>query len=189
MIISPDLTKVNKINADKLESTQRNQLMIDNHNQEGLGMMTSINKFCQKQRGLILTEALVSLGLLGFGMLAFTKLQVTFFEGNSLAQQRVEATTFAQEKIEELRYLEDMKVPISSQQEALSGGNATYTRSWTIVDYTVPKYKSISVTVSWPTKTGEIQSINLTTVITSGEPALSGKLISQPVSIFPNMSQ
>ena len=56
-----------------------------------------------KQNGSLLLEVLISVMILAIGILALGKLQAQLVKGNSLSNQKIEATNLAQIKIEEFK--------------------------------------------------------------------------------------
>jgi len=58
-----------------------------------------------KQKGYTLLEVLIALGLLGFGLLAVSTMQVTAIKTNARASSMSQGTTLAQAKAEELMNL------------------------------------------------------------------------------------
>lgn len=146
------------------------------------------------QRGVSLIEALVSFGVMSFGMMAVVGMQATLRSNGDLARQRAEAVRIAQDAIEEWRGFTTLVTTADrtaysdiTTQADLSvsppGGNATYVlkRSVTIesgVAGTVtPARRHLTVDVDWVDRRGETQSVRLVSSIAGIEPELSASLV------------
>lgn len=137
----------------------------------------------QRQRGFTLMEALVSLLVMAFGMLAIAGFQVTLSRNADVAKQRTEATRLAQEKLEQLRsfpnltaYANQMVSSTIGTQETITT-NATYTRTWGVAAAgTVDTGRAVVVGVNWADRAGAAQQVQLFSSISASDPAEVGGL-------------
>jgi Tfp pilus assembly protein PilV len=161
-----------------------------------------------RTRGVSLVEALVALAAMAIGMLGIVGMQATLRGNSDLAKQRSEAVRLAQEAVEEWRAMTAMaatagRVAYSDittmAPEDIPGTNATYrlTRTVARMDLdddvadidTLPRAKSLRVSLNWTDRTGANQSVSLSTAIagvmselgaTLAVPPADGDLISRP---------
>ena len=113
------------------------------------------------QSGFTLIEVLISIGILGVGIMAISLMQAHFAGGNSQSRQFIRATDIAMNQIETLSNITDLS------DTALNTGNQTriintyerdYTLSWTVTDNNDGTL-SINVSVSW-NDNGQIRNLN-----------------------------
>lgn len=135
------------------------------------------------QRGFTLIEALVSLLVLAFGLLAIASFQITLSRNSDVAKQRTEATRLAQEKLEQLRtyptltvYGNQMVSSTNLTQETITT-NTDFTRSWAVTTAgSVDTGRTLTVTVAWADRTGATQQVQLFSNISSSDPSEVGGL-------------
>ncbi len=143
------------------------------------------------QRGFSLAEILITLLVMGIGLVALAKFQGGLLQGSDLAKQRTVAANLAQDKMEELRNFETVTGSSASYSSIASGtdtqtvGNATFTITSAITSNTNPTYKTANVTVSWTDQDNVGQSVNLVSQISDNAPELSGGLLKDPTEIEP----
>lgn len=113
------------------------------------------------QSGFTLLEVLISIGILGVGIMAISLMQAHFAVGNSQSRQFIRATDIAMNQIETLSNITNTSAP------DLGSGNHTwiidtyerdYTLSWTVTpngDGTL----SVAVSVSW-NDNGLVRNLN-----------------------------
>lgn len=160
--------------------------------------MRSTSKRCS--RGVSLVEALVALAAMGIGMLGIVGMQATLRGNSDLAKQRAEAVRFAQEAVEEWRAITVMgatpnrlaysQLATTGTAEVIAGSNGSFSRTRIVVPMdsrngvpeidTLPRAKSLQVTVSWNDRTGESQSVSLSTAIAGVMPELAATLAVPP---------
>ena len=138
------------------------------------------------QRGFTLIEALVSLLVLAFGLLAVAGFQVTLSRNSDVAKQRTEATRLAQEKLEQLRAFPSLTAYGSQMVSSTSGPsgteetittNADFKRSWAVsAAGTVDTGRSIVVTVTWTDRAGVTDQVQLLSSISASDPTEVGGL-------------
>ncbi len=109
-----------------------------------------------RQGGFTLLEVIMAISILTVGLLAVGAMQVSAIYGNSLAGRMTEATSMAEEKLEELLSLEYTLTSTNAdleEGEHSGGTDAGYTTTWTVVNNSpVPNTKEITVTVTWRDK-------------------------------------
>jgi len=113
----------------------------------------------REEKGFTLLEVIISISILTIGILAVASMQATALRGDSFAQSRTEASTWAQDKMEEF-----MAIPFDSTKlnigysETDTPGN--YTVTVNVANGPVNNTRSITVTVNQGAK----QIIQLTGV-------------------------
>jgi type IV pilus assembly protein PilV len=99
--------------------------------------------------GFTLIEVIIAISLLAVGLLAVASMQISAITGNAQANRVTEATTAAQDKLEELMALDyNNSGDLSEGQHADT--DPPYDRTWTVTDDPggVTDTKRITVTVS-----------------------------------------
>lgn len=121
----------------------------------------------RSSRGVSLIEALVAMTVVGIGMVSLVGVQGHLRFNADVSKQRSEAIRLGQNAIETARAFSDL-----SQYDSLADltdppvtiGNASYTVARTVNAGAAPmQAKSMSVTVSWNDRTGEMLSVRLNT--------------------------
>ncbi len=116
-----------------------------------------MSKLLNCQKGVTILEVMISMVILGFGILGLAPLIVISMYGNSYSHEVTSANAIAQEKIEQLK-----EAPSFSPlpwQETVSGVHNSFTRTTTVDDNTtdvsIPSgvYR-ITVNVSWTDQKG-----------------------------------
>jgi type IV pilus modification protein PilV len=141
-----------------------------------------------QQRGVSLIEALVAMAVMSIGMLGLVGLQTSLRSTSDVAKQRSEAVRLAQERVEEARafvYLDTTAnvadytdMTEGTVDETLVRTNATYLRQRTVTTLPSPrKGKTVQVNVSWTDRTGQTQSVQLSTVVAGIAPELAATLV------------
>ena len=153
--------------------------------------MNMINSSRRSQVGFTLIEALVSLVVMGFGILAMAGMQAGLSRNADDAKQRTEAIRLAQEKIEFFRSFTGIDSTVVGQGaisatalnwNALAGSadsittNAVYTRTWRIGGSASDSLRGLTVNVAWTDRTGAAQAVSLSSVLSKSNPADSGFL-------------
>lgn len=134
-------------------------------------------------RGFALIEALVTLMVVSFGMLAVAGFQITLSLNADVAKQRTEATRLAQQKLEQLRtfdtltaYGTQMVSSTTGTQETITT-NASFTRTWGITSAGTPDTgRAVAVTVAWTDRAGNAQEVKLLSHVSASDPLLTGSL-------------
>jgi len=114
-----------------------------------------------KEKGFTLVELIVATVVFGILASGMATLMAALIQSNEFARDMTEATTLAENKIEELKNM-DSESAISGSDEAAPG----YSRSWTVEDG-VPQagMKEITVNVSWFDSQERAHSVNLMTLL------------------------
>ena len=122
----------------------------------------------KEPKGFSMIEMLIALVILSVSLLALASLMGVVTRNNSYGSHLTEATTFAQDRLEELRATQwALIIPNTTATDQRVGSTGiVYTRSWTAVpDSPAPNdtLKRITVIVNWNDRTDH--SINLLSVI------------------------
>ncbi|MDO8250785.1 MAG: InlB B-repeat-containing protein [Rhodoferax sp.] len=143
------------------------------------------------QLGFSIIEALISVVIMGFGILSLAGMQGALSRNSDDAKQRTEAVRLAQEKIESLRSYTGISSTVVGQGttsntalnwNALTGStdsittNAVYTRTWTIGGASGDPMRGLTVSVAWTDRANEAQTISLSSVLSKTDPSDSGFL-------------
>lgn len=113
-------------------------------------------------KGFSLIEVLIALVILSIALLGLAGLMVTTTRGNSYGSHMTEATTFAQDKLEELRASQWSAIPLGNNSDQRIGSTGiNYTRSWNVAQN--GSLRTITTTISWNDRTNH--QISLISVI------------------------
>lgn len=106
-------------------------------------------KLSLKSKGFSLIEVLISLVILSIALLGLAGLMVTATKNNSFGGHMTEATTFAQDKLEELRAVRwENIIPNKMGIDQRTGSTGTsYIRNWNAVQN--GNLKTITITINW----------------------------------------
>ena len=113
------------------------------------------------QSGFTLIEVLISIGILGVGIMAISLMQAHFTGGNSQSRQFIRATDIAMNQIETLSNITDLSdtdLDSGNHTETIDTYERDYTLSWTVTnngDGTL----SVDVSVSW-NDNGVVRNLN-----------------------------
>ena len=112
--------------------------------------------------GFTLIEVLIALVILSVPLLALAGLMAMTSQNTSFGGHMTEASTMAQDKLEELRATLWNSIPEGTREDRPSGSTGIqYNRSWTAV--TDGNLKTVSVIVNWTDRTNHF--VRLLTVI------------------------
>jgi type IV pilus assembly protein PilV len=116
----------------------------------------------RKPKGFTLIEVLIALVILSISLLALAGFMVTTTKNNAFGAHMTEATTFAQDKLEELKISQwENMVSGSDQRKGSTGIN--YSRNWTVAESETRDLRTITITINWSDRFNH--SIKLFTVI------------------------
>jgi type IV pilus assembly protein PilV len=107
-------------------------------------------------RGFSLIEILIALVILSISLLALAALMVTTTQNNSFGGHLTEASTFAQDKIEELRVTPwALIIPNTTGIDPKPFSNIPnyYTRTWTIAQDATGNIRTVTITINWTDQT------------------------------------
>lgn len=142
----------------------------------------------RRQRGVSLIEALVALAVMAFGMLGVVGMQGSMRLNADIAKQRSEAVRIAQEAVENRRsfWLLGIVANEKSYADITSTAGAevlgiTSNTAFTVTETAANppgggRTKVLYVDVAWVDRTGQNQSVRLSTNVTGNMPELSGAL-------------
>ena len=116
----------------------------------------------RKPKGFTLIEVLVALVILSISLLAIAGFMFTTTKNNAFGAHMTEATTFAQDKIEELKTSAWENMVSGSDQKRGSTG-INYSRNWTITESEARDLRAITLIINWSDRFNH--SIKLFTVI------------------------
>ena len=126
---------------------------------EGRGVNLSM-----KSKGFTLIEILVALIILAISLLALAGLMVTTTTNNSYGGHLTEATTFAQDRLEELRATAWNNI-VSGADTRTGANGIVYTRTWTVATNVGGNLRTIAITINWndkgPHSISVLSAINL----------------------------
>ncbi|KAF0190780.1 MAG: hypothetical protein FD165_2449 [Gammaproteobacteria bacterium] len=142
-----------------------------------------MNRLAKHTQGFSMVEVLVSLTILGFGLLALAKLQATTLFGADRAKQITEAINAGQAAMENLRnfatigdYVGIVNESYDTTATASSWDNTIYSLDST-VDDTDKNYKKIRMDVSWTDQRNEPQTVTLSSTISRSDPVVGGRFM------------
>ena len=129
-----------------------------------------------RQRGFTLVEALISLVVMAFGMLALSGMQVSLSRNADVAKQRTEAMRLAQARIEQMRSFSGISTGavnwngLDAVANTTTTTNATFTVASTMGGVDADAMRTVNVAVTWVDRTGAPQAINIASVISQTDP-------------------
>jgi prepilin-type N-terminal cleavage/methylation domain-containing protein len=119
-------------------------------------------KRLKTSKGFTLLEMLIAMTILSVALLGLGQMMLLSIRGTSFGNKVTEATTFAQDKMEELRTV-DWNA-LQDGNDSISGSQGIqYQRSWTVVP--TGKMKTINLAVNWNDDFDHL--IQITSVITN----------------------
>jgi type IV pilus assembly protein PilV len=119
-------------------------------------------KVFKRSNGFSLIEVIIALFILAVALLALAGLMVSTTKNNSFGGHMTEASTFAQDKVEELKISSWGNVVSGADTRAGSTG-INYSRTWTVTDNTNGTQRWVNIRVNWNDLTSH--SINFLSVI------------------------
>ena len=119
-------------------------------------------KLSLRPKGFTLLEVLVATIVLSVSLLALANLMMIAIKNTSFGGHMTEASTMAQDKIEELKSALWTSIPEGTNLDQVKGSTGvSYSRRWNVV--TDGNSKTVSVTVNWMDQTNHF--VRLLTVI------------------------
>ena len=101
-----------------------------------------------RSKGFSLVEVLIALLILAICLLALAGLMVTTTRNSSFSGHMTEASTFAQDKLEQLRVSPWAGVA-TGNDTTLGSTGITYTRNWTVTPNADGHQRWVSITINW----------------------------------------
>jgi Tfp pilus assembly protein PilV len=126
--------------------------------------------------GFTLVEAMIVIGILTFGLLALSTMQIKAMHGSDRGRHATNAAAIAENKMERLQqdpwasiavtggFVAD---PVEQNTIQLDGGSISeraYSVSYQITDVQASFTRAIDVQVSWTEEGGEVRSITLSSI-------------------------
>lgn len=102
-----------------------------------------------KSKGFSLIEVLISLVILSISLLALAGLMVYTTKSNSWGGHMTEATTFAQDTLEQLRVTPWAGLIAGNDWRRGDQSGIRYNRTWTVAPNADDTLRTITVTVTW----------------------------------------
>ena len=113
--------------------------------------------------GFTLLEVIVAISILTFGLLAVASMQMTAIRGNYNASNITEATTVAQDRLEDLMgllYSDPLLAPGNGLSDPAPPSPSGYTITYDVLDNNpMMNTRLITVTVQWQDKGVQKQSV------------------------------
>ena len=109
--------------------------------------------FLIRSKGFSLVEVMIALLILAIALLALAGLMVTTTRNSSFGGHMTEASTFAQDRLEQLRV--SPWAGVAAGNDTIQGSTGiTYTRNWTVTPNADGTQRWVSITLTWtdPTK-------------------------------------
>jgi type IV pilus modification protein PilV len=120
-----------------------------------------LNKHARKPKGFTLIEVVISLIILGIGILAVAAMQVTSTKGGYFSSNVTHATILAQDKLEYLKNLSYSHSDLSNGQYNEGPISGTiFARQYMIAEDAGNSIKTITVTVQWTDRGNRIISLS-----------------------------
>lgn len=138
-----------------------------------------------KHQGQTLVEVLITVLIIGVGVISLLKFQNYLAYEDSLTQQKGDAIILAMKDIETAKDFQVLNntsgytsyQSIASTTSTTTVANTVFTITRTVTSFTNPSYKRVDVNVSWTDRYGGAQSIRLVTNIAAIDPTNSATIM------------
>lgn len=142
-------------------------------------MEATIGRGRRRAGGFTLVEVMIVVGILTFGLLALSAMQIKAMHGSNRGRHATNAAAIAENKMEQLQqapwatigvtggFIPDPVDPVEQSTIQLDGGTSlerAYSVSYQIADVEATFTRAIDVQVSWTEEGGENRSITLSSV-------------------------
>jgi prepilin-type N-terminal cleavage/methylation domain-containing protein len=140
-------------------------------------MEATIGQARQRTSGFTLVEVMIVIGILTFGLLALSAMQIQAMHGGDRGRHATNAAAVAESRMEQLQqdpwasiaatggFVND---PVENNNVQLDVGSSineiAYNVSYQITDVQASFMRAIDVQVSWTEKGGEIRSVTLSSI-------------------------
>jgi prepilin-type N-terminal cleavage/methylation domain-containing protein len=140
-------------------------------------MEATIGQARQRTSGFTLVEVMIVIGILAFGLLALSAMQIQAMHGSDRGRHATNAAAVAESRMEQLQqdpwtsiaptggFVSD---PVAQNNVQLDVGSSineiAYNVSYQITDMQASFTRAIDVQVSWTEKGGEIRSVTLSSI-------------------------
>ena len=116
----------------------------------------------KESKGFTLIEVLITLIILSISLLALAGLMATTTRSNAYGGHITEATTFAQDRMEQFRATRWQDIPVGTGSDQVSGSTGiSYARAWNVVQS--GNLRTVTITINWMDRTNH--SIRLLSAI------------------------
>ena len=107
-----------------------------------------VQPFIDPNAGFTLVESMLTVAIMGVGLLALAGLQITALRGNDLSRRMTTAVSIAEQKLEQLKNTPYTNIQTEAASE-VTASNLHFTRQVTVTNGPLPNTKRVSVLVSW----------------------------------------
>jgi type IV pilus assembly protein PilV len=122
-----------------------------------------VQPFIDPNAGFTLVESMLTVAIMGIGLLALAGLQVTALRGNDLSRRMTTAVSIAEQRLEQLKNTPYTNIQAEATSE-VTASNLHFTRQVTVTNGPLPNTKSVSVLVSWQDQS-QTHTLQLATII------------------------
>jgi Tfp pilus assembly protein PilV len=132
-----------------------------------------------RQFGCTLTEALITLAILSFGVAGVARLQLDLLRATGQGKARTEALALAEARIEQLRTITrpDPYGTTSGSELNLAGSNSRFDLQWTIDRSPSGAHYDVRVSTHWRDARGLNQEVRLDTLLPATDPAWAARTL------------
>jgi type II secretory pathway pseudopilin PulG len=136
-------------------------------------------KETRRQTGCTLTEALITLAILSFGVTGVTRLQMDLLRATGQGKARTEALALAQARIEQLRTVTrpDPYATTSGSAPDLAGSNVRFELRWEINTVPGGTHYEVQVSAHWVDARGHDRDVRLDTLLPATDPAWAARTL------------
>jgi hypothetical protein len=130
------------------------------------------------QGGCTLTEALITLAILSFGVASIVRLQLDLLLATGQGKARTEALALVEARLEQLRVVarEDPYISSSGSEIDLDGSNSRFELHWSIDPASGGVHYALQVATRWIDPRGETQELTLESLLPSSDPAWAARV-------------
>ena len=122
-----------------------------------------VQPFIDPNAGFTLVESMLTVAIMGVGLLALAGLQITALRGNDLSRRMTTAVSIAEQKLEQLKNTPYTNIQTEAASE-VTASNLHFTRQVTVTNGPLPNTKSVSVLVRWQDQS-KTHTLPLATII------------------------
>ncbi len=136
----------------------------------------SADRIRRTARGFSLIEVMIVIGVLAFGFLSLSVMQIHAMRGGLRGRHATDAAAIADAQMEQLQRLRWTNLTVTTgwtapitvnntvQQDSANVVEHPYSMSWRIADIVANSTRSVDVTVSWVEGSGMNRSISLSSI-------------------------